>query len=125
MPGNITNKALFTIFGAIKKIDMLKKVPHTYVIIFLLIAFCAVCTWFIPGGEFERERIVVNNVEREVIKPGSFQFIESQQTWQVFSAFFRRFCKYSQYHCLYFDDWRGILDMNESKSIDIGIYSFS
>jgi uncharacterized ion transporter superfamily protein YfcC len=104
---------------------MIKKVPHTYVIIFLLIAFCAVCTWFIPGGEFERERIVVNNVEREVIKPGSFQYIESrEQTWQAFSAFFDGFVNTA--HIIVFILMIGgaFWIINESKSIDIGIYSF-
>ena len=71
---------------------MLKKVPHTFVIIFGLIVFCAVLTWSIPGGEFEREMVSVNGDEREVIKSQSFQFIESDmQTWQIFSAFFDGF----------------------------------
>ncbi|WP_321996489.1 hypothetical protein [Draconibacterium orientale] len=47
---------------------MLKKVPHTYVIIFFLIVFCALLTWIIPGGQFERESVVVNGVERSVIQ---------------------------------------------------------
>ena len=33
---------------------MFKKVPHTYVIIFILIVLAAVATWFVPAGEFER-----------------------------------------------------------------------
>lgn len=104
---------------------MLKKVPHTYVIIFILIIFCAVCTWFIPGGEFERETIVVNNVEREVIKPGSFQFTESnQQTWQVFSAFFDGFVNTSNIIAFILMIGGAFWILNESKSIDIGIYSF-
>ena len=68
---------------------MLKKVPHTYVIIFALIVLCSILTWIIPGGEFEREMISVNGVEREIIKSDSFSYIESNfQTWQIFSAFF-------------------------------------
>ena len=31
---------------------MLKKVPHTNIIIFYIIVFVAVVTWFIPGGEY-------------------------------------------------------------------------
>jgi len=82
---------------------MLKRVPHTYVIIFLLILFCAVCTWVIPGGEFERERVMVNQTEREVIQPGSFRFIEGQpQTWEVH---------------FYYSDWWGVLDY-EREQID-------
>ena len=71
---------------------MLKKVPHTYVIIFALIAFCAILTWVIPGGEFDREIVSVNGVDREVIKSDSFHYVESnEQTWQLFSAFFDGF----------------------------------
>jgi uncharacterized ion transporter superfamily protein YfcC len=104
---------------------MLKKVPHTYVIIFSLIALCAVCTWFIPGGEFERETVVANNVEREVIKPGSFQFIEShRQTWQVFSAFFDGFVNTANIIAFILMIGGAFWILNESKSIDIGIYSF-
>ena len=47
---------------------MLKKVPHTYVIIFALIIISAIAPWFIPGGEFDREIVTVNGVEREVIR---------------------------------------------------------
>ncbi len=104
---------------------MLKKVPHTYVIIFALIAICAVCTWFIPGGEFERETIMVNQVEREVIKPGSFQVIESnRQTWQIFSAFFDGFVNTAHIIAFILMIGGAFWILNESKSIDIGIYSF-
>jgi uncharacterized ion transporter superfamily protein YfcC len=104
---------------------MLKNIPHTYVIIFLLIVICAVCTWFIPGGEFERERVVVNNVEREVIKTGSFQFTKSHtQTWQVFSAFFEGFVNTSGIIAFILMIGGAFWILNESRSIDIGIYSF-
>ncbi|MBT3384606.1 MAG: YfcC family protein [Prolixibacteraceae bacterium] len=104
---------------------MLKKVPHTFVIIFLLIAFCAVLTWVIPGGEFEREIITVNGVEREVIKSQSFQFIESDmQTWQIFSAFFDGFVNTANIIAFILMIGGAFWILNESKSIDIGIYSF-
>jgi uncharacterized ion transporter superfamily protein YfcC len=83
------------------------------------------CTWFIPGGEFERETTLVNNVEREVIKPGSFQIIESQrQTWQVFSAFFDGFVNTANIIAFILMIGGAFWILNESKSIDIGIYSF-
>ena len=104
---------------------MLKKVPHTYVIIFSLIVFCAVLTWFIPGGEFEREQTVVNGVEREIIKPGSFQYIESdRQTWQSFSAFFDGFVNTANIIAFIIMIGGAFWILNESKAIDIGIYSF-
>src|SRR5690554_25917 len=104
---------------------MLKKIPHTYVIIFLLIVGCAMATWIIPGGEFEREKITVNNVEREVIKTGSFQFTESHaQTWQVFSAFFKGFVNTAPIIAFILMIGGAFWIINESKAIDIGILSF-
>ena len=51
---------------------MLKKVPHTYTIVFSIIIICAILTWIIPGGEYARESIDVNGVERTVIVNDSF-----------------------------------------------------
>jgi uncharacterized ion transporter superfamily protein YfcC len=104
---------------------MLKKVPHTYVIIFALIVFCAVLTWLIPGGEFERSNVLVNGVERSVIKAGSFQFTDSNmQSWQIFSSFFDGFLRTSNIIALILLIGGSFWILNESKSIDLGIYSF-
>lgn len=104
---------------------MLKKVPHTYVIIFVLIIFSAVLTWIIPGGEFNRETVVVNGVERSVIQPDSFHYIDSQkQTWQIFSAFFDGFVNTANIIAFILMIGGAFWILNESKSIDIGIYSF-
>lgn len=104
---------------------MLKKVPHTYVIIFGLIIFCAVLTWIIPGGEFKRETVTVNGIPREVIQSQSFQYIESDaQTWQIFSAFFDGFVNIANIIAFILMIGGTFWILNESKSIDIGIYSF-
>ncbi len=104
---------------------MLKKVPHTYVIIFSLIVFSGILTWFVPGGSFEREQVMVNGVEREVIKPGSFHYIESNmQTWQIFSAFFDGFVNTANIIAFIIMIGGAFWIMNESKAIDTGIYSF-
>ncbi len=104
---------------------MLKKVPHTYVIIFALIIICAVATWVIPGGEFEREIITVNGVEREIIKSESFHYVDNDiQSWQIFSAFFKGFVNTSNIIAFILMIGGAFWILNESKSIDIGIYSF-
>ena len=94
---------------------MLKKVPHTYTIVFSIIIICAILTWIIPGGEYARETVDVNGVERTVIVNDSFHEVaKSPQTWQVFSALFNGFEKQA-----------GIIAfMNNSKAIDVGIFSF-
>lgn len=104
---------------------MLKKVPHTYVIIFGLIIFCAVLTWVIPGGEFKRETVIVNGIPREVIQNQSFQYVESDaQTWQIFSAFFDGFVNTANIIAFILMIGGAFWILNESKSVDIGIYSF-
>jgi uncharacterized ion transporter superfamily protein YfcC len=104
---------------------MLKKVPHTFVIIFGLIILCAVLTWIIPGGEFKRETVVVNGIPREVIQSQSFEFVESNiQTWQIFSAFFEGFVSTANIIAFILMIGGAFWILNESKSIDIGIYSF-
>jgi uncharacterized ion transporter superfamily protein YfcC len=97
---------------------MQKKVniPHTFVILFFIIIIGAVLTWFIPGGEYERVTVMDSGVEREVVKSGSFEYTESNpQTWQVFSAF---------YHVFILMVGGAFWIMNESRAIDVGIFSF-
>lgn len=104
---------------------MLKRVPHTYVIIFGLIVFCAVLTWIIPGGEFARETVVVNGVSREIIQPDSFHYIKSNtQTWQIFSSFFDGFVNTANIIAFILMIGGAFWILNESKSIDLGIYAF-
>ena len=60
------------------------KMPNTYVIIAIIIAVCAIATWFVPGGEYLKG------------DDGSltYQKVESvPQTWQVFSAIYEGFVK--------------------------------
>ena len=66
---------------------MWKKIPHTYTIIASIILICAVLSWIIPAGEYDRERVTVNGTERTVIVDNSYHAVEaSPQTWQVFTA---------------------------------------
>lgn len=104
---------------------MFKKIPHTYVIIFFIIAFAAVLTWVIPGGEFERETVVSGGVERTVIDKDSFHYIErNAQTWQIFSSLFNGFVRQSGIIILILMIGGGFWIMNDSKAIDVGILSF-
>ena len=104
---------------------MLKKIPHTYVIVFFLILLSAAMTWFIPGGAFEREIVLVNGIEREIIKNDSFHYTESNpQTWQVFSAFFDGFVNTADIIVFILMIGGAFWIMNDSKAIDVGIHSF-
>jgi len=104
---------------------MLKKIPHTYVIVFGLIVFSAFLTFIIPGGEFKRELISVNGVEREVLDSQSFHYVDNQiQTWQIFSAFFDGFVRTANIIAFILMIGGAFWILNESKSIDLGIYTF-
>ena len=105
--------------------QMLKKIPHTYVIVFFIIVVAAILTWFIPGGEYNRHTINVNGIDREVITNNSFHYTQnSPQTWEIFSALFKGFQK--QAHIIVFILIIGgaFWIMNSTKSIDVGIAAF-
>jgi len=100
-------------------------IPHNLVIVFSIVIISAVLTWIIPGGRYERETVKVNGVERSVIVNGSFRYVDSQpQTWQIFSAFYKGFVNMS--HIIVFVLMIGgaFWIMNDTKAIDVGIFSF-
>jgi uncharacterized ion transporter superfamily protein YfcC len=104
---------------------MLKKIPHTYVIVFSVIVICAILTWIIPGGVFERHIVTVNGIERNVVIPGSFHYTESNpQTWQIFSALFDGFVDKADIIIFILIIGGAFWIMNESKAIDVAIQSF-
>ncbi|MCF8373360.1 MAG: AbgT family transporter [Bacteroidales bacterium] len=97
---------------------MFKKVPHTYVIIFYIIILAAIMTWFIPGGEYVEQEIAG---QKELV----FQNMESQaQTWQVFGALFKGFDRQAGIIVFILMIGGAFWIMNDSKAIDVGIYSF-
>ena len=60
------------------------KVPNTYVIIAVIIALCAVLTWFVPGGQYVK-------ADDGTL---SYEAVDSvPQTWQVLSAVYHGFVK--------------------------------
>ncbi|HEY9116017.1 MAG TPA: AbgT family transporter [Bacteroidales bacterium] len=104
---------------------MFKKIPHTYVIIFSLIVFAAILTWIIPGGEYERQTVTVNGIERTVIDKDSFHYVEhDKQSWEVFSAFFNGFEMQAGIIVFILMIGGAFWIVNSSKAIDIGILSF-
>ena len=63
---------------------MKARVPNTYVIIAMLIALCAIATWFVPGGSYVTGEDGTLAYEQVDAVP---------QTWQVFSAIYHGFVK--------------------------------
>jgi uncharacterized ion transporter superfamily protein YfcC len=104
---------------------MFKKVPHTYVIIFMILVLAALTTWLMPGGEYDRETVMVDGEARTVIVEGSFHHVESQpQSWEVFAALFKGFEEQSGIIVFILMIGGAFWIMNQSKAIDVGIFSF-
>jgi uncharacterized ion transporter superfamily protein YfcC len=104
---------------------LFKKVPHTYTIVFFMIVFCAILTWIIPGGEYEKTNKLVNGVERTVIVDNSFHHIDSApQTWEIFAALFKGFEQQAGIIIFILMLGGAFWIMNASKSIDVGIFAF-
>lgn len=102
-----------------------RQIPHTYVIVFAIIVFAAVLTWFVPGGAFERTTVVVGETQREVLKSESFQYTDNNpQTWQIFSAIFDGFVDKADIIVFILLIGGAFWIMNNSRAIDVGIYSF-
>src|SRR6056297_3931901 len=103
-----------------------RTIPHTYVIVFFIIVLSAAATWFVPGGEFDRETIELKDAtEREIIVKDSFHYVENQpQTWEIFSAFFKGFVDKADIIVFILMIGVAFWIMNESKAIDVGIFTF-
>lgn len=74
------------------------KVPDTYVIIFAVIAICAISTWFVPGG--------------------------NPQTWQVFSALYEGFSQQAGIIAFVLIIGGSFWVVNSTKALDEGIMAF-
>jgi uncharacterized ion transporter superfamily protein YfcC len=104
---------------------MLKRIPHTYVIVFSIVILAAVLTWIVPGGVFDRHTVSVNGIDRNVVIPGSFHYTgNNPQTWQIFSALYDGFVDKSAIIVFILIIGGAFWIMNESKAIDVAIQSF-
>ena len=108
----------------------MKRIPHTFTIVFSLILFAALLTWIIPGGEYVRESVSVTRADggvstREVVRSDSFHFVDRQpQTWQVFSSLFSGFCDKADIIIFILMVGGAFWILNNSHAIDIGVMAF-
>jgi len=54
------------------------QLPHTLVLIYILVIVVYISTWVIPSGRYKRETIRVNNTGRQVTIPGTFRTIKKE-----------------------------------------------
>lgn len=51
------------------------KIPHVFIFLFWIIIVCAILSYFIPSGSFERTTRVYETMTQTVVVPGSYQEI--------------------------------------------------
>ena len=96
-----------------------KKVPHTYVIIFGVILFCAFLTWIIPGGQY------IEHVNSDGVKTLVYESVDRiPQTWEVFSCFFTGFVDKADIIIFILIIGGAFWIVNDSKAFDVGTMSF-
>ena len=96
-----------------------RQIPHTYVIIFYIILFCAILTWIIPGGQYTES--ISPDRERTVV----YESVESvPQTWEVLSAFYKGFVDKADIIVFILIIGGAFWIVNDSKAFDIGTVSF-
>ena len=99
----------------------MKKIPHTFVIVFALIVLSAVLTWIVPAGEYTRQ--VVDG--REVVLNDSFHRVDAApQTWQIFSALFNGFVDKADIIAFILIVGGAFWILNNSHAIDVGVMAF-
>jgi uncharacterized ion transporter superfamily protein YfcC len=112
---------------------MLKKVPHTYVIVFGIIIFAAILTWIIPPGKYIKEtrelkgeqvEMMVFYYEQNLPEAHAPENRSQFQTWQVFSSLFKGFVKQSNIIIFILIIGGAFWIMNHSKAIDVAILAF-
>ena len=109
------------IFAPQKHYNEMKRIPHTFTIVFALIVLAAVMTWFVPAGEFLRQTVD----GREVVVNGSFHFVDRvPQTWQIFSALFNGFVDNADIIVFIRMVGGAFWILNNSHAIDVGVMAF-
>lgn len=104
---------------------MLKKIPHTFVIISIIILFSALLTWIVPAGQFNYQTVEIGGVSREIVVENSYHTVPSSpQSWHVFAAFLSGFQKQGAIIAFILIIGGAFYILNSSRSIDIGINSF-
>ena len=112
---------------------MLKKIPHTYVIVFGIIVFAAILTWIIPPGKYVPETHEIKGEDVEVMVfyyeenlPEEYapEQASTYQTWHVFSALFNGFVKQSNIIIFILMIGGAFWILNHSKAIDVAILAF-
>ena len=99
----------------------MKRIPHTFTIVFALIVLAAALTWVVPAGEYLRH----TEGGREVVVADSYHRTDAApQTWQVFSALFNGFVDKADIIVFILMVGGAFWILNNSHAIDVGVMAF-
>ena len=91
------------------------RVPNTYVLISVIIALCAVLTWFVPGGQYVKAEDGTLSYEAVDAVP---------QTWQVLSAVYHGFVKQAGIIVFILVVGGAFWLLNATGAVEVGIQRF-
>jgi uncharacterized ion transporter superfamily protein YfcC len=112
---------------------MLKKVPHTYVIVFIIIVIACILSWVVTPGKYIKETVTLDGKEQaqmvyytkdKLPEPHKTQFKPQTQTWHLFTSLYKGFEKQAGIIVFILVIGGAFWVMNQSKAIDVGIMSF-
>lgn len=66
--------------------------PHIYVLMMIIIVICAIASWILPAGQFDR---VLNEADQNVAIPGTFHTVEQTPVgfFQMVQCIYTGFCE--------------------------------
>ena len=51
-------------------------VPHVYILLLMIILICGLLSYVIPAGTYQLQTVTTNGVEREIVNPDTFKYME-------------------------------------------------
>ena len=96
------------------------EVPHTFLLIFIIIALCAVLTYIIPAGQYD---MVETESGSSVVDPNSFHYVDSNPTglYDFFNAVPTGLVSMASLIFFVFICGGSFGIINETKTLEIGI----
>ena len=56
------------------------KIPHVFVLLAGVILVCALFTWIVPSGQYERQTKTIEGHERTLLVPGTYEHVDKEIT---------------------------------------------
>ncbi len=100
------------------------QVPHTFVLLFIMILLVCALTWIIPAGEYER---IENEAGRTIVVDDSYKVVESNKLnlWDATQAVYKGLKEASSIVIFVLLIGGAFEILNETRALEAGIYSLT